>query len=1348
MKMKKTRFSCAPPGIMWFRRLMIFIAMVLFMQNDITAQDLIVNGTVNNTGTIRVKNQTILSQPAVSGEIVLTGANQSLPAKIYEDVQLLGTGIKTTTGGNLSINGNLTIAAAVTLQIQQGNVITLGDTLFESGVLKGAIQKSVDLTGSTTSSNFGNIGATISWSSNAPGITNVVRASDSMQIANGNQSVKRFYKITSADTTAAGNIAFRYSTAELNGHDTLSIELWQSIDNGASWRRRPAIVDVLNKTISKNNVPLTGLWAIADTSKPLGPLTSAGIPAYFTTLLAPPPQSILTQVQPFTVVITDAFGDPVPNVAVTFAITSKPVNTTGDTLSVYATLSDSLGRASTRLTLGSKVGDYVVTATSPTLSPVQMTIKAFAGAPAALAVVSGNNQSDTLLTTLQSPLIVSVRDIGDNPVESTLVRFAMNSTPTNATGQSLSVDSVLTDSTGNAGVILHLGNKPGTYSVSATSQLLPPTVLTVTAVKNTPAVLTQVSGNNQSDTILTSMQSPFIVSIKDIRGNPVDSAMIQFSIATTPLNAAGQGLSSTTVYTDTNGLAGTTLTIGSKVGQYTVNAVSSVGTIPPITFTVNAVRGQAATIQIVAGINQTGIVGTELSQPFTVSLADIGGNPANGDTVLFSVVSAPDSATQVQLSAGITTTDITGLAASKLTLGTRTGTYVVGASSPKLPGTLFFASTAIPGTPKILAATSGNNQTSQILTTVANDIIVKVLDSLGNGVANRTVNFAITSAPANASGQNVTQQSAITDVNGTAITRIVFGNKTGEYVLTASAAGLPDLSIVAHATPGAASVLIASQGQQQIKQINTQLDTAFVVNVMDIGSNDVPGTIVAFSIVSTPLGAVGAALSDTLVTSDSTGRAQTFLTLGSKVGTYEILASVITVPEVQEFSKDREAVKNKHSVSSSLIETRFFARASHGAPASLVTLSGNGQLRPTESTLDTSFGMYVYDAGLNAVPNVPVTFSIIGTPFDAQGQRLSDSLVTSDSLGFASSTLTLGDRQGVYTVGASVNGVQPVTFNASAYILFGDLNKDIDVNIADITAYIDFIIGKKILTRSDSIKADINGDNQIDLNDISLLRETILNKPLPSYFITAENLSGQPRTKESLDKFRRTSVPNAYQNATARLEATPLGLRLNLENIVSVRGIEMRLLLKDTVLSSVGVNLQFTRAKELSIFTRTDSNEVRLVAFNEQNNGIDIGQGSLFRLSNITNTNLIDTAQIILSVESNVAVQPGFTVLTAPQGQYPTRFALRQNYPNPFNGSTNIMYEIPDGYRLIKSLLQVYNVLGQKVKTIVSREHDPGTYTVTWDGTDENGVAVSSGVYFYRLMSKDYSTARKMIYVK
>ncbi len=93
----------------------------------------------------------------------------------------------------------------------------------------------------------------------------------------------------------------------------------------------------------------------------------------------------------------------------------------------------------------------------------------------------------------------------------------------------------------------------------------------------------------------------------------------------------------------------------------------------------------------------------------------------------------------------------------------------------------------------------------------------------------------------------------------------------------------------------------------------------------------------------------------------------------------------------------------------------------------------------------------------------------------------------------------------------------------------------------------------------------------------------------------------------------------------------------------------------------------------------------------------------------------------------------------------PTDFALEQNYPNPFNPSTAIRYSLP---RAATVSLVIYNGLGQKVKTLVAKKQAAGSYTVNWSGTDDLGVRVPSGIYFYKLKAGNHTFVRKMLLMK
>jgi hypothetical protein len=95
--------------------------------------------------------------------------------------------------------------------------------------------------------------------------------------------------------------------------------------------------------------------------------------------------------------------------------------------------------------------------------------------------------------------------------------------------------------------------------------------------------------------------------------------------------------------------------------------------------------------------------------------------------------------------------------------------------------------------------------------------------------------------------------------------------------------------------------------------------------------------------------------------------------------------------------------------------------------------------------------------------------------------------------------------------------------------------------------------------------------------------------------------------------------------------------------------------------------------------------------------------------------------------------------------QRPTEFVLSQNYPNPFNPETQIEYTLQSPAQVT---LQIYNLLGQKVKTLVNEQKPAGSYRIFWDGKNEAGKAVASGIYFYGLKANGVSQTKRMVLLK
>ena len=271
----------------------------------------------------------------------------------------------------------------------------------------------------------------------------------------------------------------------------------------------------------------------------------------------------------------DQNGDGLSGVTVTFAVTAG-----GGSLSTASVSTGTNGRAQTTLTLGSSAGTNTVTAD---VSGVSTTITFTATAEALVATtvvrISGNNQSAIVSTALSAPFVVEVRDQNGDGLSGITVAFAVT-----AGSGSLSSASVTTGSNGRASSTLTLGSSAGTNTVTATVSGI--TAITFTATGTAEALvatsIVHISGNNQIDTVSTTLSTPFIVEVRDQDGDTLSGVTVAFAVT-----AGGGTLSDASVTTDSSGQAESTLTLGSTTGTNTVTATAS-GVTTPVTFTATA----------------------------------------------------------------------------------------------------------------------------------------------------------------------------------------------------------------------------------------------------------------------------------------------------------------------------------------------------------------------------------------------------------------------------------------------------------------------------------------------------------------------------------------------------------------------------------------------------------------------------------------------------------------------------------------------------------------------------------------------------------------------------------------
>jgi hypothetical protein len=125
------------------------------------------------------------------------------------------------------------------------------------------------------------------------------------------------------------------------------------------------------------------------------------------------------------------------------------------------------------------------------------------------------------------------------------------------------------------------------------------------------------------------------------------------------------------------------------------------------------------------------------------------------------------------------------------------------------------------------------------------------------------------------------------------------------------------------------------------------------------------------------------------------------------------------------------------------------------------------------------------------------------------------------------------------------------------------------------------------------------------------------------------------------------------------------------------------------------------------------------------------------------------------TVSATGGIAAGLLTLTGVEDEkdrgIPTSFALEQNYPNPFNPSTTVEYALPIDAIVT---LKIYNILGQEIATLVDESKSTGYYTVLWNGRNQFGSQVATGIYFYRIEAKPadggqpFKSLKKMLLIK
>ncbi len=385
------------------------------------------------------------------------------------------------------------------------------------------------------------------------------------------------------------------------------------------------------------------------------------------------------------------------------------------------------------------------------------------------------------------------------------------------------------------------------------------------------ATISLASGNNQAGVAGSTLGSPFVVTAKSAAGTPVAGLAVTFTVT-----SGGGTLSASTVATDAQGQAQSTLTLGRTAGMNLVTASASASG-SPITFTATGTAGSAKTVALTSGNNQNGAVGAPLAAPLVVTVTDANANPVSGFAITFAVTAGGGT-----LSTTSVATNASGQSQTSLTLGAAAGANTVTATATGLGGSpVTFTETATAAAATQIALISGNTQVGAAGSALANPLVVTVKDAGGNPVAGFSVTFAATG------GGTLSASVVATNAQGQAQTSLTLGKTAGPNTVTATAAGLAGSPITFTATgnAGPAAKIALTSGNNQSAGVNTVL-MPFVVTVSDANGNAVANFAVNFAVASG-----GGTLSALNVPTNAQGQAQSTLTLGTTAGATTVTAN-------------------------------------------------------------------------------------------------------------------------------------------------------------------------------------------------------------------------------------------------------------------------------------------------------------------------------------------------------------------------------------------------------------------------------------------------------------------------
>ena len=274
-----------------------------------------------------------------------------------------------------------------------------------------------------------------------------------------------------------------------------------------------------------------------------------------------------------------------------------------------------------------------------------------------------------------------------------------------------------------------------------------------------------------------------------------------------------------------------------------------------------------------------------------------------------------------------------------------------------------------------------------------------------------------------------------------------------------------------------------------------------------------------------------------------------------------------------------------------------------------------------------------------------------------------------------------------------------------------------------------------------------SGSLKYSLNGICILSSLIATKKIGEIGIPVINSLIEDTSIVSIKLSDNTKFVISFEEGRVKgktLMIVPLGNDISeyKPNVTGFQSTVSYMDISSDIQDTVKVKISFQYIDSMLSMLGIDENDLIIAYYDSLNSKWDSMSTTLDTILNIASVNTNHLSLWALTDKND----PLITKIKSYEPEnVPEDYKLYQNYPNPFNLETMIHFDIP---KVEKVVFKIYNILGQEIRILVNKTLNAGSYEFFWDGRDDSGKQVSSGIYVYRIQAGNFVKARKMILLK